>query len=208
MNWLKNEWEIATLVVMALAIAVWGIMSLLNRENEEGVGAGMRPMQADEDLVTEAGKTFLTPGETASLGSSSRPFSLPEAMRRPEEKPKPKPQPVQPKPKPKPQPVQPKPVEEPKPEPPRPTPVVVTPKAVVGTLYYAEPQTLADGTRVAIMKLTSTSEPQTLALAKGETMFGLSIVNITDKMVYLLDAKKRKISLKRSGEIKLWVFEE
>lgn len=208
MNWLKKEWEIATLVVMTLAIAVWGIMSLLNRENEEAVGAGMRPMQADEELVTEAGKAFLTPGETASLGSSSRPFSLPEAMRRPEGKPKPKPKPEPPKPKPKPKPVQPKPVEEPKPEPPKPVPVAVMPKAVIGTLYYAEPQTLADGTRVAVMKLTSTSEPQTLVLAKGETMFGLSIVNITDKMVYLLDAKKRKISLKRNAEAKLWIFEE
>ena len=209
MNWLKNEWEIATLVVMALAIATWGIMSLLDHDEEVAVGGGNHPMQSDEELLTETGKAFLTHEETTLFSPSSRPFSLPEPMRRPEEKPKVKPKAEPPKPQPKPQPVQPQPVAEPEPEPPKPAPVVaVAPKAIVGTLYYAEPQTLADGTRVAIMKLTSASEPQTLALAKGETMFGLSIVNITDKMVYLLDAKKRRVSLKRSTEVKLWCFEE
>lgn len=208
MNWLKNEWEIVTLAVMVIAIAAWGILSLLGDREEMAVGGGIPVMKAEEELVTESGKAFLKPGEVASIGTSSRPFSLPEAMRRVEEKPKPKPRPEPPKPKPKPEPPKPKVVEPPKPEPPKPAPVVVAPKAIAGALFYAEAQMLADGTRVAIMKLTFASESQTVAMAKGETMFGLNIVNITDNMVYLLDAKKRRVSLKRNTEQKLWVFEE
>ena len=208
MNWLKNEWEIVTLAVTVIAIAVWGILSFVGDGAEIAIGSGVPVMTADEELVTESGKAFLKPGEVASIGASSRPFSLPEAMRRVEEKPKPKPRPEPPKPKPKPEPPKPKAVEPPPPEPPKPVPVVVASKAVAGALFYAEAQMLADGTRVAIMKLSSASESQTLALAKGESMFGLNIVNITDNMVYLLDAKKRRVSLKRNSEVKLWVFEE
>ncbi|MBP5640512.1 MAG: hypothetical protein J6X55_13590 [Victivallales bacterium] len=207
MDWLKNEWEIATLVVMVIILVLWGLFSLLTNEKTEEIIVN-RPLSSEKlELLSHSGKEFLTSRETASLGTSSRPFSLPDSMLRPEEKPQPKPkfkmpslpsipkiqQPKTPEKK----------VEAEAPAPPKPLPV--EPRLIGGSLYYAESQDLSNGMRVAIMKLIMQNEAISLALAKGEMAYGITIVNITEKNVYLLDAKKRKIVLKRDGETKLWV---
>lgn len=211
---LKREWEITALACVVLALGGWGVFVLLGGDGRRMSSDAVLGGWEKDGLVTDSTMAFVKQREPLEM-LTERPFALPEVMRQRPPAPKPKPQPA---PKPAPKPVAPPPEPAPAPapvaaapQPPpvvKPKPVVKEPKIIGGKLYYAEVQEMADGSRAALLELTRGQEQLTLALARGETKHGIQVVNVTDQAVYLYDAKKRQVRIKREGEVQAWVHDD
>lgn len=216
---IRREWEISLLAALALLVCLGGMLLLLLggevslRSGAAGYG-GWEP----EPLVTEQGLAFT---RDESAGATVEPlepglFGLPGFLRElllPAPKPRPvvKPAPVvAPEPVVAPPPAAENVVQE-EPAPMKPTPVAKQappPRQMRGSLYFADVQELANGTLVALMELARGEERLTLALGKGETSHGITILRVSEGALQVQDAKRQRYLLKRDKDVGLWVQEQ